>query len=96
MDGSRKHHFEWGNPAQKDNYHMWFFKHKAKKTNLQFTTPENLDNNEDTKRDIHDLIYMESRKGQDLLSKLGACGPWEMAEGEGRGKEESREKCIAK
>ena len=40
--------------TQKDNYHMYsfqvFFKHKAKKGNLQTTIPENLDNNEDTKR----------------------------------------------
>ena len=28
------------------------FKHKAKKTRLQITIPENLDNNEDPKRDI--------------------------------------------
>ena len=33
--------------------HKWFFKHKAKKTSLQITIPENLDNNEDTKRDLH-------------------------------------------
>ena len=28
-------------------------RHKTKKTSLQFTTPENLDNKEDPKRDIH-------------------------------------------
>ena len=43
--------------TQKDNYHMYSlisdFKHKAKKTSLQFTIPENLDNDEDPKRDIH-------------------------------------------
>ena len=38
---------------------------------------------------------MGSRKRQDLLSKLGAWGPCERIEGEGRGKEGSREKCIA-
>ena len=42
---------------QKDNYHMYSlisdFKHKAKKTSLQTTIPENLDNHEDSKRDIH-------------------------------------------
>ena len=27
-----------------------------------------------------DLTYMESRKRQDLLSKLGAWGPWERTE----------------
>ena len=31
-----------------------------------------------------DLLYMGSRKRQDLLSKLGAWGPWERVE-EGRG-----------
>ena len=30
-----------------------------------------------------DLIYMGSRKRQDLLSKLGAWGPWERVKGEG-------------
>ena len=43
--------------TQKDNYHMYSltggFKHKAKKANLKTTIPENLDNNEDPKRDIH-------------------------------------------
>ena len=43
--------------TQKDNYHMYslisVFKHKAKKTSLQITTPKNLDINEDTKRNIH-------------------------------------------
>ena len=66
------------------------FRHKAKKTSLQFTILENLDNNEDT---YIDLIYIGSRKRPDLLSKVGAWGPWEKVEGEGRGKEGSREKC---
>ena len=43
--------------TQKDKYHMYSlisaFRHKVKKTSLQFTTPENLDNNKDPKRDIH-------------------------------------------
>ena len=60
------------------------FKYKAKKACLQTTIPENLDNNEDTKRDLHDLIHMGNRKRQDLLSKLGAWGPWGRFEG-GRG-----------
>ena len=30
-----------------------------------------------------DLIYMGSRKKQNLLSKLGAWGPWERVEGGG-------------
>ena len=72
------------------------FKHKAKKTSLQITLPENLDNNEDPKRDTHGSnLHKGSRKRQDLLSKLGACGPWERIEWEGRGREESREKCRA-
>ena len=55
------------------------FRHKAKKKSLQFTIPENLDN--DTLRETYmNLIYMESRKRQDRLSKLGAWGPWESVE----------------
>ena len=68
-----------------------FFKHKAKKISPQITIPENLDNNEDPKSDVHILIYMESRKRQDLLSKLGAWGPWERVKGEGREREGSTE-----
>ena len=41
------------------------------------------------------LIYMGSRKRQDLLSKLGPWGPWERVEREGRGREGSGEKYIA-
>ena len=33
--------------------HRWFFKQKAKKTSLQTIIPENLDSNEDTKRDLY-------------------------------------------
>ena len=40
-----------------------------------------------------DLIYTGSRKRQDLLSKLGAWGPWETVEREGIDREGSREKC---
>lgn len=32
------------------------FKHKPKKTNLQFTYPDNLDKNEHPKRNIHGLL----------------------------------------
>ena len=43
--------------TQKDNYNMYSlisgFRHKTKKTSLQFTIPEKLDNNEDPKRAIH-------------------------------------------
>ena len=56
---------------------------------------ENLDNNEDQRETYMDLIYMGSRKQQDLLSKLGAQRPWEKVEGEGRGREERRKKRIA-
>ena len=41
-----------------------------------------------------DLIYMGSRKRQDLLRKLGAWGPWKRVEGEERGREGSREKNV--
>ena len=44
------------NQTQKDNYLIYSlisdFWHKAKKPSLQFTIPENLDNNDDTKKDI--------------------------------------------
>ena len=43
--------------TQKDKYRMYspkvVFRQKAKKISLQFTIPENLDNSEDSKRDIH-------------------------------------------
>ena len=39
-----------------------------------------------------DLIYTESRKGQDLLSKLGVYGLWETVEGEREEREGSEEK----
>ena len=45
--------------TQNDKYHMYSlisdFKHKAKKIKicLKFTIPKNLDNTEDSKRDIH-------------------------------------------
>ena len=70
------------------------FRHKSKKTSLQFTIPENLDNNDDHKRDIHGSNQLGSRKRQELLSKLGAWGPWERVEGEGRRKGGETEKNI--
>ena len=42
-----------------------------------------------------DVIYMGSRKRQDLLSKFGAWGSWERAKREWEGREGSEEKCIA-
>ena len=41
--------------TQKDNYHSLIsdFKHKVKESNPQITILENLDNNEDPKRDLH-------------------------------------------
>ena len=41
-----------------------------------------------------DLMYMGSRKRQDLLSKLGAWRPWERVEEEVREREGSGEKDI--
>ena len=38
----------------------------------------------------------EVKKRHDLLSKMGARGPWGRAEGEGRGRKRSREKCLAR
>ena len=49
-----------------------------------------------TLRDIYvDLIHMESSKRQDLLSKLGAWGPWKMTEWQGRSTEGERENRTA-
>ena len=62
------------------------FRHEAKKTSPQITIPENLDNNETLRETYMDLIYMGSRKRKDLLSKLGAWGPWEKVEGKERRK----------
>ena len=43
-----------------------------------------------------DVIYMGSRKRQDLLSRFGAWGTWERVKGEGRGRERRKEKmCIS-
>ena len=42
-----------------------------------------------------DLFYLGSSKRQDMLSKLGAWGLWDRAEGKRRGREGSRDKCIA-
>ena len=60
---------------------------RGKKTKI--TIPENLDKNENPKKDI-DLIYTGSRKRQDLLSKLRAWGPWEKVEGERQGGEQRK------
>ena len=56
MNGSRKHHIERGKSdpeRQISNVltHKWFV--NIKTTSLQITIPENLDNNEDPKRDTH-------------------------------------------
>ena len=46
-------------------------------------------------REIHvDLIFMGTRKRQNLMSKLGAWGPWERGEGEKRRRKGNREKRI--
>ena len=48
-----------------------------------------------TLRETHiDLIYMVSRKRQDILSELEAWGTYKRVEKEGRGREVSRKKCI--
>ena len=56
MDGSRKHHIEWGNLERQLSYVLtlkWLLDIKQIKNSLQTTIPENLDNKEDPKRDIH-------------------------------------------
>ena len=55
MDASRKHHIKWGNP-DKERQISYVLTHKCPldiKQSLQFTMPENTDNNEDSKIDIH-------------------------------------------
>ena len=42
---------EW--PESLGYWSLEWFLNKAKKTSLQLPVPENLDNNEDPKRDIH-------------------------------------------
>ena len=54
MDEARKHHIE--EVTQKDKYHMYSLISldiKERKTSLQIIIPENLNNKEDSKRDIH-------------------------------------------
>ena len=69
------------------------FKRKTKKINsLQSSIQGNLDNNEDSKRDIHGSNVHGEYKRQDPLSKLGAWGTVKL---EGRGKDGSEEKYIA-
>ena len=41
-----------------------------------------------------DLIYMESRKRQDLLSKTGAWGPWQRVEERKREKGKGAERNV--
>ena len=42
-----------------------------------------------------DLIYMGSRKRQDILSKFGAWRPWGRVEEEGKDREGNSGKCRA-
>ena len=56
--------------------HIGGFNYKAKKTSLTTTIPKNLETMRTLRETYIDLIYMGSRKRQDLLSKLRAWGPW--------------------
>ena len=47
------------------------FKHKAKKNKPTIRNPRDPSNNEDPKEIYMDLMYMVSRKRQDLMNKLG-------------------------
>ena len=69
--------------------HKWFLDIKQRKTSLQATTSENLDNKEDPK-ERHTWIYLGRRKRQDLLSNLGAMGKGKV-EGEKAGRKGSGE-----
>ena len=58
MDESRKHHIECGkpDPERQISYvltHKWLLDRNQRKASLQFTIPENLDDNKDPKRDIY-------------------------------------------
>ena len=59
------------------------FKYKAKQTSLQTKIPEKLTTMKTLRETYIDLIYMENRKRQYLMSKLGAWGPWERVEWQG-------------
>ena len=64
--------------TQKDNYHMYSlingFKHKTKKISLQITVPENLDKNEDSKRDMHRSNLHGKKKKTRSPEKIGSMG----------------------
>ena len=58
MDVSRKYHFEESNPEPERQIkyaftHKWLLDVMQRKTSLQVTSPEKLDNKEDPKRDVH-------------------------------------------
>ena len=53
------------------------FKHKAKKASLQTTITENLDNNADTKRDLHRSNLhgkLKKTRSPDLIGSMGTLG----------------------
>ena len=100
LDGSRKHHIEWGNLdlERQISYvltHKWPLDLKERKTAYKSQSQRTWIPMRTLRETYIDLIYMGNRKRQDLLSKLGAWGPWERVEEERRGREGSREKCKA-
>ena len=79
MDGTRKiNHSERGNPdLDRQTWyvltHKWVLDVKYRKTNLQFTALERLDNKEDPKRDAWVSL---GRGNRDLLGNLCGVGGW--------------------
>ena len=71
------------------------FRHKARKPAYNSQSQRSQTTMSTLRETNMDLIYVESKRRQVLLSKFGAWGPWERVEGEGRGRDGSREKCIA-
>ena len=86
---------------QKDKYnmysltHKWLLDIKQRKPAYNSQSQRTQTTKRTPRQTYMDLINMGSRKRQDLLSKLGAWGPWEKVEWEGKEREGSREKCIA-
>ena len=63
------------------------FRHKAKTNKQKQPTIHNPREPRKQRETYMDLMYMGKIKREALLSKLGAWGPWERVEGEGRGRE---------
>ena len=86
-----------GTQTQKEKYvltYKWLLDIKQRKPTCKSQSQRMSTTRRLLRETYMDLIYNGSRKRQDLLSKLGAWGPCERIEGEGRGRKRSREKCT--